>query len=361
MAHSRVLRFIGLLLVVALFAAACGDDDDDTATGAGNSETTTTAASGSQAGDNGLDALVAAAKKEGSVTFYSAATENVAKRAADAFQKEYGIKTQYIRFPSQQLQQRYAAEAQSGNFAADLILNAGNSIPYAEEGIQKGWIQSISEAKLPVIESGKFPEKYNNGPTAVVQIGPWLVTYNTNKVKDADVPKDWNDLLDPKWKGQILIPNPASSDAYVDFWALLLDEYGAGFFDKLRAQEPRHYDSGVPAVQALGAGEGAFEVPAVPAQVQATQAQGAPLGTKVIDLTVGVEIQVALTSPDKAKHPNAARLFANYIMSEAGNKILNDDPGSISVYDTSKLPAKYHSPSPERVAKKDQVIKLLGF
>lgn len=100
-----------------------------------------------------LEALIKAARTEAEVTFYCAQVEVVAKRVTEAFSTKYGIKAQYIRLPSSQLMQRYAAKAESGNIAADVVFNAGNAVGFAEEGLKKGWGESISTAGLPVLKS----------------------------------------------------------------------------------------------------------------------------------------------------------------------------------------------------------------
>ena len=89
---------------------------------------------------------------------------------------------------------------------------------------------------VPVIASGEYPAKFTDGNTAVVQVAPWGITYHTERLKGADIPKDWPDVLKPHLKGQILLPDPRSSDSYLDFWALLFDKYGESFFTQLRAQ-----------------------------------------------------------------------------------------------------------------------------
>lgn len=308
-----------------------------------------------------LDALIKAAKAENAVTFYSAATENVAKKIADGFTAKYGIKAQYIRLGSAAQQQRYAAEADGGNFAADVLFIAGNAAAFAEDGIKKGWMESVSDAGIPAIRSGEYPPRFLRGTTAVVQIAPWAIGYNTENVTGGDVPKVWKDLVNPKFKGQLIIPDPASSDAYLDLWALLLDRYGESFFADIRVNNPRRFPSGVPGTQALGAGEGAIIAPVVSAQVLGLRAKGAPVAVSIPDMTTGVEIQLIMTNRAKAKHPNAGRLLAHYVVSNEGNRVLNDEPGSISIYDTSQLPKQYEAPKAGTAARKDQIAKLLGF
>ena len=314
-----------------------------------------------QAGAPDLDALAKAAKAESELTFYTSNSENVGRRIGNAFTAKYGIKTQFVRLNSVPLQQRYSTEAETGNFAADVIFIAGNATAYAAEGVKKGWIESVSEAGLPIIRSGEFPRAFNRGPTAIVQVSPWLIFFNTDKVKGADVPKDWPDLLDPKWKGQVLLADPRASDAHIPLWSIILDKYGEEFFHKLRAQGLRVFAGGLPTIQSLAAGEGSVAVPTIESSVQEIKSKGGPLNTVTPDLTTGVEMHIVLTARAKAKHPNAARLFANYVMSPEGNKVFNDDPGGLTIYDTKNLPKDYRAPDLGALARKERIFKLFGL
>ena len=124
----------------------------------------------------------------------------------------------------------------------------------------------------------------------------------------------------------------------------------------------RPYPSGVPATQSLGAGEGMLMLPGVPGQLSAIKEKGAPVALVKSDFTTGVEMQIMLTARDKAKNPNAARLLANWVMSPEGNKVFNDDPDGFTIYDTKAIPKEYKAPKMSgEVARRDQIVKLLGF
>lgn len=308
-----------------------------------------------------MDKLVADAKAEGQITIYSAAPENIVLRIVKSFRDKYGIEIKYVRISSNQLKQRFSAEAEAGAIAADLMFIAGGPTPYFKEVLAKGWLTPIKDAKIPVLDDGTFPAKFSDGLSAVVQVAPFLIAYNKDHVSDADAPKDWPDLLDPKYKGQIILIDPRASNAFLDVYAAIEDKYGKEFFDKLVAQEPRRYADGTPATQGLAAGEAALEIPVLPSMVNELIAKGAPLGQSIPSYTSGVEMHVALTDLSKAKSPATARLLANFVMTEEGNKIFNADPGSASVYDTTQLPAEYKAPVPETVERKDAILKLLQF
>lgn len=364
---QRTRRVASVLLAVStMLGASCGDDDQAESQAPSTSEDTPAAdpddstTGSSAATDASLDELVAAAQEEGSLTFYTAATENIATRVVDAFNEEYGIEAEFVRLSSTQLQQRYAAEADAGNIQADLIFNAGNATAFAEDQTASGNMYSIQDAELPVLASGDFPHKYVRGPNALIQIAPWQFAYNTGAISEDDAPTTWEDLLDPEFKDMILIPDPTASDAYFDVWKVVLDNYGEEYFDALRDQGIRFVESGVPAMEALSAGEASIVVPVVPSQALANVDQGAPIGVSVPDDTSAVEMTVGLTDPDKAEHPNAARLLANFVMSEEGNRVFNDDPGNVGVYDGGGLPTEYVAPSPDNLDAKDQITELLG-
>ena len=307
-----------------------------------------------------VEALIKAAKAEGELVIYGSSTDNVLKRVGDAYTAAYGIKHSFIRLSSPPLMQRYSAEASAGNIAADLLMAAGGIGPFAADGIKKGWLEPVAQAGIPVMRSGQYPAAFNRNETAIVSILLWAISYNTDKVKGADVPRDWADLLNPKWKGQILLPEPRSTEAVLDVMTLVYDKYGEDFFTKLRAQSPRMYASQVPMLQALGAGEGAIGLPTNETAAQLLVSKGSPIGTIAPPVTTGVEMQITLTARAKAKHPNAARLYANFVLSPEGNKIYNSDPGSYSVYDSASIPKGYESPKPGVGARAPLVNRILG-
>ena len=309
-----------------------------------------------------LDALIKGAKAEKTLTFYWSSNEPVAKRVADAFEAKYSIKAGFIRLTSGPLLQRFSSEADAGNIAADLVLSGGTTMTgFANDGIKKGWTESITSANLPVIRSGEYPARFNRGATAIAQISPWLMSYNTQLLKAPDYPKDWPDLANPKYKGQILLADPRGAVTVQEFWTMLLDKYGEAFLTKVGELSTRRYASGVPAVQALAAGEGAIHVPTIGSQAESVKSKGAPVDSVMPEFNTGLEFHIMLTSRAKSKNPNAGRLFANYVLSKEGNAVMNSDPGSLSVYGGTGLPKQYNPPNPEADKNAAKLAKLLGF
>lgn len=308
-----------------------------------------------------LDALVKAARAEGEVLFYIGPTENTARRTADAFFAKYGIKASFVRTPGATGFQRFSTEAESGKIAADLMFLSGPGEEFAAASTKKGWTDSISQAGLPVVSSGEYPARFLLGNTAVIQVAPWIMAYNTDKVRAADAPKEWIDLLHPRFKGQILIANPRAADAYYDHWNMVLDRLGDSYLTKLRDQNLRVYQGAAPATNALSAGEGFIQGPGTSQQYQDLVDKGAPIKMVTPDLASGIEVKIILTSRARSKSSNAGRLLANFLMSQEGGKVFNADPGLYTVYDLKGLPKDYVSPKQNAAANKDQILKLLGL
>lgn len=352
--------FSGLLLI-ALMGYQGSSHGQDGKAGVREPVLLSQAATGSQqqvTAQRQLEALISAAKNEGEIVFYSSQVDHVLRRVTDAFSTKYSVRAQYVRLGSAAVFQRFANEASAGSISADMI-TATAAAEFAADALKRGWIEPVSAAGIPVLTGGEFPSNLNTGLTAIIQVAPWGISYNSDKVKGADIPKDWTDLLNPKWKGQLLLPDPRASASYYDVLVVILDKYGESFFAGIRAQNPRVFAAGVPAIQALGAGEGAVLFPTIGAQEKGMIEKGAPLVVVTPGSTTGNEHQILLSARAKAKHPNAARLFANFLMSREGNAIYN--LGQASVYEPSALPKDYRNPTPRAAAKAALFSKLLGL
>lgn len=308
-----------------------------------------------------LDALIKSAKAEGNLVVYSSSTENVNKRAGDGLEAKYGIKVTFVRAPSGTLMQRFAAEAEAGNLGGDVLSISGSTAgAYAEDGVKKGWIEPLSQANLPVLKSAEFPAVANRGTLAMIQAVPFQLAYNAERLKGADAPKSFQDLTNPKYKGQVILLDPRVADAYMEFYSVLLDRFGPNFLSLLRAQNPRFFTGGLPAVQALAAGEGVLATPMLVSTANILTAKGAALATVNDSPTAWVEQQVMLPTRAKSKHPNAARLFVNYVMSPEGNQVFNNEPGSTSIYSPSLLQS-YKEQKPLPASRAAEIVKLLGL
>jgi len=277
---------------------------------------------------------------------------------ADEFQKTYGITVKFVRLPSAQLEQRYASEADSGKINADLIYDGGVDTFANKTAIPKGWGEPISKGALPALTSGTFPKEWIRGGVAITEIQPWAIAYNTDEIKEGSVPKTFKDIAAGSGKGTVVLPDPRAADAYLQFWELMRSTYGDSFLQKYAAAS-KVYSSGAPASAALAAGDENIMAPTTTAAIDDVVKAGAPVKTVTPALTSGAELGVMLTTESKAQHPNAAKLFANYVLSKDGSRFIAKAGDSVSVYDKAKLPAQYQSPKP--LQNRAQVLSLLGL
>ena len=199
---------------------------------------------------------------------------------------------------------------------------------------------------------------------ALINIQPETIAWNTNLVKQEDVPKDWPDVLDPKWKGQIMTADPRNAISLMAWCQLMRQKYGDDFLRKYGAQQLKLVNSTVPGSQQMAAGAAALLVPDIHAPVAALQADKAPVADFVPDFTTGIEGPGAVVA--KAPHPNAARLLFNYLLTPEGQHAQNAETGASSVLpnipDTPPLPKNYTSLNLAEVkAASGQILELLGI
>jgi iron(III) transport system substrate-binding protein len=342
--------------LLAITVASCGTASSPSGSTASQ---TPAQASGSvlPATQNRREALTAAAKDEGSVTWYTTDPPAAVNRIVKGFSTRYGIKVDYVRAASNELTQRYSAEAQAGKVQADVI--DGPASAFYSDAMQKGWTTPLKTAGIPTLDDGEFPKQFyrEDQGIAIDIVITWLMGYNTRQVSADKAPKTWDDMLKPEFNNRIILVDPRASDAHVEFWDRIMLARGEDFLTRFKAQSPRLAAGGPAAVEALAAGEGAIVLPAAGANITASKANGAPVEMVQPELTVGIESGVALSR--NAAHPNAGRLFIDYLLSREGNAVANEDPGSHSPYGAD-FPKEYHSPRKEALGNKAKIFQLLG-
>ena len=251
-------RWLAVSIVVLLVVVACGDDAATTTTTAAT--TTTTAATmtvtaitpaattTTTAATDPLADLVAAAQAEGSVVFYSSVAPAVLPLIADAFEAKYGIPVEFLRLSSSDLIPRFSSEADSGVFAPDVMsLGAADAYEVAQAWAEQGWLTPLADVDLPVLS--EFPAEFATDLSAIVNIAPFFITYNTDLLEASEAPQSWEDLIDPRFEGEIIIAAPGGSTKA--FFTFLHDRYGAEWFQQLCDLNPRVAGGVVPAFNSL--------------------------------------------------------------------------------------------------------------
>jgi len=303
-----------------------------------------------------MAALEAAAKKEGTLTWYTSEVSANVKRTTEAFEKRFGIKTNIFRATGSELQQRYSAERASGQVIADVISIA--STPFLDDGLGKGWFMKLSSKVLPELAS--WPVEYKTEGYITFYVEPLVLEYNTDLVKPEDVPNKWTDLLNDKNKGRLLALDPRASTSYLDEYNVWRTKIGDDFLRGLAAAKPALVQSATPGGQTLAAGEKAFLFPTVHSHASPLIAKGAPIAIKILSPTTGVSSNFAIS--EGSAHPNAAKLFVNWALSAEGEKMTLDESkvSPRNIESTKLLPKEFIRPDVAGAAlHRAEVLKLL--
>ncbi len=299
---------------------------------------------GAQAQSGDWNSIVAAARKEGKLLYYTGQPTPVANRIAAGFKKLYpDIAIEVVRGPSGEVLAKVDQERAAGIDGADVFLST-----------EVSWFTDRArEGKLlkPVGPSMRnWPPQYlQDGTVAIVGSDPFVIIYNKKLVPNP--PKNYVDLLRPEFKGRLGTTELAST-VLVAWYDWLEKTQGADFLGKLKAQNPRLYNGSTPLAQSVASGEIAISAFGVPTAIIPIIEQGAPMAYVVPNPGMGNLYAVAALS--WSKRPNAALLLTDYIMSPEGQGLwhgrgesaspLAGIPGAIPLstitpYDPAKYPA----------------------
>jgi iron(III) transport system substrate-binding protein len=263
--------------------------------------------------------LYDAARKEGELTWYTSHSDDITAQALGrSFEQLYpGLKVNVLRTTAQVAYQRITQETKASAIQCDVLSSTdlGHSVELKAKGAFEKYVPENSSKVLDIYK-GYDPDGYYY----VTSAGLIGIGYNTAKVKEADAPKNWTDLLDPRWKDNIALGHPGFS-GYVGTWALTLrNKYGWEFFEKLAKSNPRVGRSIVDTVTMLNAGECAIAGSGPVGVLLDSVKKGNPLA--MVYPTDGTVLIIAPSSIMKgAKHPNAARLYMEFLMSEGASRI----------------------------------------
>lgn len=301
MSRSRRARFgVGLAVVAMVTVAACG--------GGGSEQ-----ASSAKPIDGSWKDVVAAAEKEGGLLLYTNMVPALATKMAKDFNAQYPkIKLEFLRTTSGDMVPRLDQERASGAKGADVAING--EIDWFNARAKEGTLAPLGGPSID-----KLPADATVGKDiGLVGVEPLAMSINTDLVKAVPTAKEAYEMtLDPKYAGKVGVPDAVSVPAMA-YYAWLKETRGDKYLQNLGDQKPRIYDSSTPLAQAVASGEVAIGVYALRSTVEDLAKSGAPIKFVPTDPAVGNPFYVGALG--WAKHPNAARVFVDWTMSEAGQK-----------------------------------------
>jgi iron(III) transport system substrate-binding protein len=257
--------------------------------------------------------LVERARQEGTVSVYTSLAPTEAGPLVEAFEKKHGIKVQMWRALSDGVVQRALSEARGKRHAADVIETNG---PEMEALAREQLLAEFHSPYLADLPTGVIPK---HGQWVPDRLNFFVVAYNTNKFKPEDLPKTYEGFLDPKWKGRIAIE---ATDAewmggVVKTWG---EARGMGFMRKLADMKPDVRKGHVLLAQLIASGEVDVGLTAYYANAESFKKRGAPVGWAPVEPVIARPQGIGVTR--NAPHPNAALLFADFMLSPEAQGML---------------------------------------
>jgi iron(III) transport system substrate-binding protein len=267
-------------------------------------------------------ALVARAKAEGTVVFYSGQSTLNLNRLVEGFQKKYGIRIVYSRLIDNASRAAVNAEISTGRPIADVWELSSKAITTG--ALKNGW---AVDARGPELFKKQFNRKrFTYGKATIIGSGVLGMAWNTGYVPGGV--RDLTDYLSPQFANRRLaLPDPAPSPSIVDWYHWLEEKYGANILQRLAAQKPRLYLGVQPIQQAIMSGEVAA-APYATAAVLSDRENGAPINFK-LPLKGAWNVPFYTLILKQAPHPNAAQLLLNYMISREGQQVMSYRTGAI--------------------------------
>lgn len=257
--------------------------------------------------------LIAGAKREGELSVYYA--HPIIQVIAETFAQTYGIKVKTWRAGSEAIQQRVISEQRAGKFEIDVLSNTAidTEALYKEKLLQ--------EVNSPVFASLIDKAVPAHKQWAAFNLDIYSGAFNTKQYKREDLPKSYEDLLNPKWRGQLGI----EANDHVWFGALLAElgeEKGKKLFDQIMSSNGFSIRKGHSLLTTMVAsGEVPMAITVYNWNPESLKKKGAPIEVFWIPPLLALPSTVAVMN--KAPHPYGAFLFYDFVLTE-GQKMLAD-------------------------------------
>ncbi len=327
-----VRPLVAAVLVVVLSACGGGSAPASSAPPTAAAAASASASARTSAAPSPVD--MAAAKAEGTVSWYTSTPQNQAQKISDMFTAKTGIKVQLFRSGGEAVMTRFLTEQDAGKTAADVVTT---SDPAAFNGLARaGKLTAFTPVGAELVPaSAKGP----NASWISQRLNLIVPAYRTDKVTAP--PTSWKDLADPRFKGQLVIADPAfTSFSYLVVHSLSRDAaLGWDYFKKIAANGTMVVQGHAQLATALISGERSVAIESDAGQLFTNIQKGAPI--KIVSPSEGVFlINSPMAIPAKAPHPNAAKAFLEFNLAPEVQQLFSAE-GTYSVRTDVAPPKTY--------------------
>ncbi|MCC6778319.1 MAG: extracellular solute-binding protein [Hyphomicrobiales bacterium] len=272
--------------------------------------------------------LIAAAKKEGKVVYYTSVDLPLAERIAKSFEAKFpGISVRVERSGAERIFQRIGQEYSSRIHAVDVVnsSDASHFIVWRREGVLAPFVPEDVARYYPA------EHKDAEGLFASFRIGLSVIGYNTDLIKAADAPRSFADLLEPRWSGKMVKAHPSYSGTILTATFQIVRDLGWDYLEKLARQRVMQVQSASDPPKKLVLGERAVMADGNEYNLLQFKEAGKPV--EVVYPSEGTPLIVGPNGVFKnAPNPNAARLFQCYCFTAECQQLVSDDGGLRTVH-----------------------------
>jgi iron(III) transport system substrate-binding protein len=264
---------------------------------------------------------LAKAKAEGKVSWYTSTPIEQVQKIVGRFKQQTGIEVELFRSGGSAILSRFQQEMTAGRVAADVLTH---SDPAAAHSLaKKGFFVAFKPKNFDKIPAAA---KDANGQWVGQRLNLMTHYLRTDKVAPADEPKTWDDLLNPKYKGKLVMTDPSFTSLQVSVVGMMAKQRGWDYYRKLNTNNVMIVQGNQQVSDMLKRSERLIAVGALDSYAADLKTEGHPI--KTLYPSDGIFIIPSPTSVVKGSaHPNAAKLFAEFMIGDDAQKIFPADGG----------------------------------
>lgn len=261
--------------------------------------------------------LIEQAKREGAkVVAYGSLESNTVEPIIEVFQKKTGITVEYWRASATKVMDRALGEMRAGKPLFDVMVNNSGAIHVMKkEGMFARYVSPASAAYPKDVINPDLGPVYRNTPIGII--------YHKAQVQPGDIPKSLEDLVNPKYRGKLVMPDPTQHTTTIQWLASLYKIMGkerAGkFIRDLGATKPFLVESLAPSAERVSTGETPIAISLVRYVVTYSE-KGAPVDYVRLGKMLSTGQYLALNG--KAPRPSAGKAFIDFFLGDESMAIL---------------------------------------
>jgi iron(III) transport system substrate-binding protein len=258
--------------------------------------------------------LVERARKEGTLVLYTSLATSESVPLTQAFEKKYGVKVELWRSLSDQIVRRALNEARARRHSVDVV---ETNAPEVEALAREGVTARFASPYIADIPAWGVPAHRR---WIADRVDFFVVAFNTGKVRREELPATYEGFLEPKWKGRIGLE--ATDQEWLAGLARHWGERRAlEFFHRLAAMRPDVRRGHVLLSEMVAAGDVPVSLTNYASNADSMRRRDRPIDWKPVEPVIGRPQALGLAA--FAPHPNAALLFADFVLSPEGQQLFN--------------------------------------